>query len=133
MPILGVLVCSIFLLHAGTSLSCAALHSRCCASCNCALQGNSAAVANAIAESAAKGGSNSAATAQVLAQALTSGKGQANAQAIGQAYTRQKGGVANALAQAITTVGGRGLFRFEHVVLWHALVSDQSVPDTISA
>jgi hypothetical protein len=68
------------------------------------LQGQSAAVANAIAESAAKGGSNSAATAQVLAQSLASGGGSANAQAIGQAYTKQKGGVSNALAQAISSV-----------------------------
>lgn len=74
--------------------------------CSCSSQGNSAAVANAIAQSSAKGGSNSAATAQVLAQALASGNGQANAQAIGQAYTQQKGGVASTLAQALTTVRG---------------------------
>ena len=65
-------------------------------------------MANAIAQSSAKGGSNSAATAQVLAQALASGNGQANAQAIGQAYTQQKGGVASTLAQALTTVRSWG-------------------------
>lgn len=80
----------------------------CC--CPTALQGNTQAVASAIAQASESG--QGSAQAQAISQAFAQGGGTAQAvsQAVAQAYTTggDKGAVANTLAQAITSANSAG-------------------------